>query len=535
MSSPISLVGFAGAATDPSARLLDGRVGVKVTNAEPHGGDLRPMRASVQVTIVPAGRGTIFRLGQGVASDTDYWLSWPGTVNVVRSNDGADTTERIFYTGDGGPKWTNNIIGLAGGAPYPQGSRDDWVPAPVSAPIATLTTDGAGTDGTRFYVSTFVNDLGWESAPSPTSGPLTAKVGAVVTISGLEPAPAGNFNITKRRIYATSPGTAGTAGLLFLREVPIATTSTTDDARQLGETLATIGHIPPPANAYGLIGLWNGMYAMLSGKSVLFTEPLQPYTTPAAYDIDLTDQPVALARWEQNLLVLTMGAPVLLQGQDPAGMSETPFRVGFACSSARSAVSFDHGVVWASAEGAAYSGSEVLLTKGIVTADQWKAMNPSTMIAGRWRSLYVCSYDDGTGRKAFMLDPLNLSMGIWHLDEGFDACYYDKLQDQLYILVGAAIKKFNAGANLTATFKSKVFRQGSPRNFGYAKVVADSYPRVLKVWVDGFLRNSRIIGDERMVSLAGGFKGLDWQIEIDSVDSVQGAYLAAKPKDLGVG
>ncbi|WP_230685400.1 hypothetical protein, partial [Streptococcus pneumoniae] len=84
-----------------------------------------------------------------------------------------------YYTGDGTPKWTDNSIGLTGGPPYPQASRELAVPAPTTAPAIALTTDGTGTDATRYYVETFVNDLGWESAPSPISTGLVCKPGAI--------------------------------------------------------------------------------------------------------------------------------------------------------------------------------------------------------------------------------------------------------------------------------------------------------------------------------------------------------------------
>ena len=534
--NPINIAGFAGANLAINARLLNEAVGVHVIDAEPGRGDLRPLHAPLTVATVPTGtpQKAIYRMGRDTPNDAQYWLSWSTIVNAIRGFDENDTTERTYFTGSGTPKWTDNVMGLSGGPPYPQATRELAMPAPIVALIATETSPGIGDDGTVFYVHTFVNDLGWESAPSPVSIGLTCKPGAIVDLTGLPAAPAGNYGINRRRIYRTSVGSTGVSVFLFLREETIGTTSTTDDARALGDELATGGWDVPPADAYGLIGLWNGMASMLSGKAVWFTEPYTPYATPSRYKFPVQNKPVAQAKWEQNLLVLTTGAPVILQGQDPNSMSETPSRLGFACMSARSVVEFKHGVVWASNEGLAYTGSDSLLTEGVLTQRQWKLLKPETMIAGRYGRLYVCSYDDGTGsRKGFMFDPLSPAQGIWFLSTGFDACWYDELSDQLYVLEGGNVRKFDGGDTLlTAKYTSKKFHQTSKRNFAWCKVVADAYPVTAKVYADGVLRHQRTVPSEDAFTLPDGFIAEDWQGEVQSsVGSVQAMRLAVDERD----
>jgi len=536
--NPIVLTGFAGSNIDKHPRLLPAGVGVNVVDAEPGRGDLRPLRARLTVATVPTSpqRKTIYRIGRDTPNDAQYWLSWTTVVSVMRGFDATDPTERTYFTGSGTPKWTDNAIGLTGGPPYPQAVRELAMPAPISPLVATLNTDGTtGDAGDVFYVHTFVNDLGWESAPSPISIAVNCKPGATIDLTSLEAAPAGNYGINRRRIYRTSPGSTNTSVFLFLREVTIGTTSTTDDARALGDQLATIGWTPPPSGAFGLLGLWNGMAAMLYGKSVLFTPPDTPYTTPAKWDQPVQNTPIALAKWEQNLLVLTTASPVLFQGQDPAGMSETPFAVGYACAGAQSVVSFHHGVAWASNEGLAYTGNTRLLTEDVIHPDQWKAMNPATMIAGRWGRFYVCSYDAGGGtRKGFMFDPLTPGDGVWWLSTGFDACWYDELADALYVLEGGNVRKFagDPASVLAATFKDKVHAQVGPRNFALAKVLGDVYPLTFKVWADGVLRHTRTVQNQIPFTLPDGFTAFDWQAEVSGVQgSVQAVILATDVDD----
>ena len=137
MNTTINLIGFAGANLAEHPRRLPESVGVSIVDAEPGNSDLRSMRAAVTVATVPTSpqRRTIYRLGRDAISDTNYWLSWSTIVHAIRGFDGDDTSERTYFTGSGTPKWTNNIIGLAGGAPYPQGVRELAVPAPTAAPM----------------------------------------------------------------------------------------------------------------------------------------------------------------------------------------------------------------------------------------------------------------------------------------------------------------------------------------------------------------------------------------------------------------
>lgn len=548
MSTTITLAGFAGANLSEHPRRLPETVGVSIIDAEPGHSDLRAMRAAVTVATVPTSpqRKTIYRMGRDSISDTNYWLSWSTVVSVIRGFDGSDSSERTYFTGSGTPKWTNNIMGLSGGAPYPQGTRELAVPAPTSAPQIAMNTDGAtGTQSTNFYVTTFVNDLGWESAPSPVSTGLLMKPGAIVDIGNtiaLEAPPAGAYGINRRRIYRTQAGTNNVAEFYFLREVTIGTTSTTDDARTLGALMEVAGWIPPPADGHSLIALWGGMTSILAGKRILYSEPDKPYTYPERYDIKTLDTPLAQAKWgEQNQLVLTTGQPVLCQGTSPEGMDDSPLALSQPLASVAGVVAFGHGVCWPSNEGLAYAGAsgQANLTLGVLTPRQWKAMVPSTMVAGRYGRFYVCSYTDGAGRKGFMLDPLNPT-GIWYLSSGFDACWYDELADALFVLEGGNVRKFDAGAQLVAKFVSKRFMQTTPRNFSVAKVVATTFPVTLIITARGIDQDgtprvrteTRTVLNDLAFTLKDGFTADDWQIEVWAPESVQAVRLAMDVRDL---
>lgn len=541
----INIAGFSGSNQAIHPRLLAETVGVSMVNAEPGLNELRPIKEPLQFATVPTSpqRKTIVGMGRDSNNRPQYFLGWANNVSVTAGFDGGDTTLRLYYSGDGAPKWTNNDIGLTGGPPYPQASRLLSVPAPISACTGTVATAGTGTEADRFYVYTYVNDIGWESAPSPTFEIQGCKDGSVVNLGSFPgSAPSGAYGINRVRIYRTQSGTNGAAEFYFLREIAIGTTTTVDDARALGELLPTEGWIPPPDDGFGLTALWSSMFAILSGKAVRFCEPGFLYAYPLKYEILLKDKPVAQATWEQNLVIATEGRPVLIQGQDPAGMTDTRLALSHPCLSAPSMCSIGHGVVWASNDGLAYVGTngQALTTKDVITVETWRAMKPQTMVVGRWKTFAVVSYESGSSRLAFMIDPLRPAVGVVHLTFGFDACWYDELQDDLYILQAGNIKRFAGGsANLTATFTSKVFRQASAKNYAKAEVIASQYPVALTVTSSVYepvsgthvdhVTSKSVTGPDP-VSLPSGFVSEDWQIGVESTGNVQGVRLATSAR-----
>lgn len=134
---------------------------------------------------------TIFRMSNGA---TDYWLNWLADVNCVRGPIASDTSQRIYYTGDGEPRVSDFSLATAG-SDLPSSWYVLGVPAPKTAPTVGH-TGGSAANVTRAYVYTFVSKtaradgttLDEEGGPSPPST-YTAPSDATWNISGLETAP----------------------------------------------------------------------------------------------------------------------------------------------------------------------------------------------------------------------------------------------------------------------------------------------------------------------------------------------------------
>lgn len=386
---------------------------------------------------------------------------------------------------------------------------------------------------TVFYVYTYVNDWGWESAPSPVSATIEKKSDATATIGSFANIPAGH-SATIIRIYRTQAGTGGGADFFFLREIAYGTASTTDDNRELGEVCPTVTWLTPPDNLSNLTPLWNGMLAGISGNGVRFCEAYTPYAWPIAYDAVPPDgKPVALGVFGQNLLVLTTGRPLLVAGSGPDAMDQQPLEVPQACIAPKSVVSMGFGVAWASNDGLMFfgSGGAKLLTAGVMTRDDWQALNPATIVGRMYEGLYMGSYEQGGSRKGFLIDPSN-PQGVFFLDIGYPAMHFDELQDQLYVLDGTSVKRWDAGSPMICTAKSKVFRQTQPTTFGCVEVVADAFPFTFKVWADGTLKHTQTVTSSEPFRLPSGFMATDWQIEVSGTVPVQAVLMASSMEEL---
>ena len=535
----LRLAGFGGENRALHPLLLPEMVGTTSLNQKPGRGDLRPWNGPSTVATLGLASSTIYRMGRDTARNTDYWLSWATEVHVVCAPNAADTAERTYYSGGAAfsPKWTNTAIGITANASlqsFPIACRELGVPAPVAActlehtPIAAIsataivaattytiafagTTDftligstnsnvgtaftatgpgAAGTTGTvrvqgltetRYYTYTYVNTLGEESAPATPAG-MTCLTNDTITISNLAATPSGQYDFSLKRIYRTQTGSSGTE-FFFVKEIAATMTSTTDDSTYLGEVLPTTTWLMPPANLKWLTGLWNGMMCGISGRSVRFCEAYTYYAWPIAYEILPSNaQPVALATYGQTLVMLTNGNPSIITGGTPDAMDESPLEFYQACIAPQSAVGVGHGVVWASPDGLCYvgSGGARLLTEGVMTRDDWQAINPSSIkgcfYERRYIGFYTVTVGSGAGsvyQKAFAFDFGNPN-GLYFMDFGATAVYLDDLQDALFVSNNAVVQKWDAGVALTTTFRSKLFRMPKPVvGFGCAEVTAD--------------------------------------------------------------
>lgn len=539
-------------------RLPDG-VGTFILNSRPGTGNLRPMRTRTAVATVPATRRSIHRYKH---SGGAAWLSWSNDlVHVVTGFDREDTQSRIYFTGaTGGPAWTDQTMALAA-APFPTSSRPLKVSAPVNGPVLTVDTLGtSATEETRYYLTTFVNDLGWESAPSPAVA-VVCKTDAKVKLSSLENAPSGQF-INRRRIYRTKTGTSSATEFFFLKELVYASGGQewTEDATTLSnDVLTTAGRtvlgawVPCPDEAKFLTQMWNGMASVIVGKTVRTCVANTLYAWPLDQEIVLADEPVALATWGQNLLVLTKGkVPSLITGQDPLSLSEQPLEglpFNGACVSPASVLNIGHGVVWAGPDGLNYYGAmgAKVLTAGLIEPDEWRRMAPEIFHGGQLGDMVLMAStamqvretrtSTITAKLGMLIDPAAPS-GLFFIDVDGDVLHKDAASSELFCLdsVTGSITELQrqVGSEFGQAYAySKVFRTPST-NLGYGRVIADRYPVTVALIADGAQVDEVSVPDDSVFTMAGGYEAQQWQVKVTvpaATSSVEPAVTAVMLSD----
>jgi len=434
--------GFDGIVPRTAPQMLADSQSQVADNVKLYGRELRPWRGPALVHSPAGAPETIYRMYNFVGDS--LWLTWDVPVSVATSPINDNGEARIYYTGDGVPKKTT--FAMATGANPPASSQPLGLPEPLSPPIVSVGTDGTGTAQSRAYVWTYVSQFGSlyeESAPSPADSVTVKPTGSSVNIT-FGSLPSGTYNVTARRLYRSVTG-ATTTSYQFVAEVPIGTSSYTDTltAAFLGGVLETIGWRAPPAEMQGMVNLGasSGVLAGFYNNIVCFSEPFYPHAWPVAYQLSVPFKIVAIAPFGSSLVVMTERMPYIISGGSPGSMQMEQVPIVEPCISARSVVTGDLGVMYASPNGMVSIGynSRDVVTKALYTRDEWEALTPSTMVGAVLNGRYFGSYD---GDSAIILDAgdvpalstLELDARAFHVDSRNAELYFVGSDNKIYEL-----------------------------------------------------------------------------------------------------
>ncbi len=449
-------------------------------------GNLSPLKRPLinGDTVLPDAK-TIFKyLNQ-------HWFAWNSEVDAVNSPVANDPWQRVYFTGDGYPKVTNNAV--FSGANMPAVSFRLGVQAPET-PIVGVVTEAAteevdpNDDETRYYTHTFVTEQDEEGAPGEASLKIEIlypdETGTFVTL-GLSPPNVNASNITHRRIYRTATG-GGIADYLLVAEIPIADATFIDNVKgdELGAALETYDYEMPPVDMVGLVSMANGIMSGFTGNTVCFSEAYLCYAWPASYQMTTEHQIVAMVAMGNSLAVLTEGYPWVFSGNTPASMSGQKLESNQACVSKRSAVIVNGSLLYASPDGlVALTGNGAIpITEKIITRDQWKSFEPSTIEAYFQEGRYLAFYGAGLN-KGFIFDPA--TGDFRHFDATAHCGFNSLLDDALYTSDGGTISQWEASSSVMPfVWRSKEY-QLSDMNLGCALVKGTSLALIgLKVFVN---------------------------------------------------
>lgn len=145
----LKIVKFLGEAPKISPELLPETVAQYAFNLDLSSGDLLPYRRSEEVATLDKV-GTVKTIYPMVdpGDSSLKWLHWTTDVDVATAQIEGDTSQRIYYTGDGVPKVTNFTMATSG-TQYPTTSYTLGLPLPTAVPGASASTFTQKSSSTR--------------------------------------------------------------------------------------------------------------------------------------------------------------------------------------------------------------------------------------------------------------------------------------------------------------------------------------------------------------------------------------------------
>ena len=511
--------------------ILDQSAAQTASNVKLLSGALEPLNGTtVLKALTKVQPKTIYRYGSS-SVETEHWLEFLNRTDVMRSPIANNQYGMLYWSDGVQPKYAPSELILSGSS-YPGASYNLGIPAPAGSPVVTGPAPSAAAKSvTLTAVYTYVSAYGEEGPPSAPAGVATIDPEADITISSMAVAPSGPYNIVTKRIYLSS--TVGSnAEFQFWKEVPVATVSQTGDYDQslLGELLPSTDWLAPPAGLRGLKMMANGISVGFVENTAYASEPNLPHAWPHQYPADFPI--VGVGTFGQSAAFLTNSFPYILSGVDPAAMSFEKLSLPQACVSADSIVETGNAVYYASPDGlvAISTGVIDIVTKGMLTPEQWRSYNPSSIKAIAYENRYIALYErlDGTrGVMIFDFSGAGASFTTSTINAGspITAMQYDSRADTLYLAQGTNIVRYDRCSALTYTWRSKVFRFGHPLNLGFGQVIASTYPVTMRVYADGLLRVTKTVTDNNLFRLPSGFRATDWELELVGSSRITQAML----------
>ena len=466
-------------------------VAIYAENCDNATGILKPIAGPVSVQIIPKPGAirSIYKCG-------NTWLAFLSeNVSFVRA---PSENGRVYYTGDGYPRHTDEALCIAGGIPslYPSMAYRMGVSRPAAALTVALDKFDDGEEygdilGVVSYAYTYVHyiDAGYaeESALSPPTVPVPIRGNEKATLTGFAQSVQAGVNNLYFRVYRTLNGNEfeavpagrdGNGDFVFDMPVSIGTfvdidTQTSEIYQNVNITCPVIGWDPLPDDAANLVQFQNGIYAATSGKKVLISELFVPYAFPQGvssaskdYSYEFPTPPQKIAAFRDMLVVGLESNPYVLAGSDPSllQMQELPFNqscVGDMCVT-------EVGVFYPSPDGLVLCDgvTAIPVTTDTYTIEQWRALNPETLKLF-YHDDKLIGFFKGTGTG--IIFDFKTGKDVRMINLGAKAFYGGHMvpgEDKLYILLlvsGAYyVYEWGAGDPMSMRFDGRIEQKNSP-------------------------------------------------------------------------
>lgn len=528
---------YAGMRPRQAPELLSPGEATYVLNARLDGSDIEPWNQPSTILALTAGSPikTIYRFGQDLASETQYWFQFTTDVNVVKGPINDDTEERTYWTGDGYPKKTKASL-ATGGTPYPYSSLRMGLPQPSYTPVVTV--NGTATNPNDpatsvLYKVVYVSSWGEAGKPSAASNIATYRPGQTPRVT-LPPAPSGAYDITKVWVYRSNTGTSSTQ-YQFAAELNVGTAYWDDTVASsaLGAVMVSANFDAPDDSMVGLTSVANEVMAGFFGNQLCYSEPGYPYAWPIKYRQSLDAPIVAIASFDQTTVVSTKKSITLFTGIDPANVTATKLADTRVCVSKRSMIEAFGGVVYASAVGLMLIDNSGIrdLTETLMARKDWQAYKPESMQTFAVDNRLIVSFDTGT-RQGCLILSMGQDANMAELSIVPTGGFVDRRNDELYLVVNNTIVKWNGGAPYTATWRSGVTWLPVRSCMRSARVDADVYPVRFSLYADGARVFTTYVYDNAPFRLPSGYRAHRFYYEIQTTGRVSSSGMATSTAEL---
>ena len=477
--------------------------------------------------------GTTFRVKAVLTAQSAS--STPGFTVVADAYTNTDNYTTSFATVRGFIPYAGENLGV--GTNH-RGNHDDACSADFYNVLISVAQSSSeiSTDIVNYvytYVSKYQLDatetFTQEFGPSDPSNTITVYIDGSTTPDTFGPAtvvipptPTGD-NIAYYNLYRTVVQPDGTSAYTFVSQIAANTSASvtyTDTALDSDLTGATLlpsaDWLPPPPNLQGVTAATNGIMGGFYGNTLRLCAQNYPQAWPAGNAYPTADPIVAITIFGNTFLILTSGNPYTAYGNDPAYFSMNKEPAAQGCVSKRSVATHKvYGAIYASGNGLCYyrgQGDFDLIRisnisgdkQPLFTDEQWKALNPSSIISEIHDDYYYFSYDNGAKKGSYLLDLKANGFGIVELDFHVTCFYVDTSKDTLYLVPDYSTLPINGNVVATAqnvvsqwaysgstTTRNKVWERanilmGEPTTFQLCRVRAVDYSDItLKITADG--------------------------------------------------
>lgn len=422
-----------------------------------------------------------------------WFTSNDATVRFVDVAMLSDPFDYLAFTANDYPRITRNDIATSS-APYPSTSYRLGVPQPEllnRVPVVERISPTNSPDSDihtpidTIYRVSYVDGWGREGALSEPTQRVEYYEGfdRVIINTSIAPIKSGHYVVgAKLRIYKLNPSSAT---FQFLAEVAVGTATYTDTSTfdQLGEPPESADWYPPPdddteINPSGplrnMVLMSGGFLVGSTGYELCASVPDVPHAWP--YRQSLPYPITGIVAVDNAAVVATTGPTFIVQGADPASLQPTRINTNQSCLSARSMVNVGGAVIYAAPDGlvgvAGYDAK--LITEELITKEEWQTIfKPSEIHAYYYEGKYL--FFNNT--RGWIYSPGKGRASLSELSFVATAGYNDLENDLLYLLISGTLMKFDTNnTRMTYQWKSKKFRFDTPQNFGYAQLVARTYP-----------------------------------------------------------